>query len=213
MLFLNVAPENESLNDTELSMSFSQDAKRVINQPFDNVTYEKVDKGIQEQAPGVLPVYNTASPLAKTPMREVNNLRPCWMQNWEKRRRNLQDEGSRSPHTTSSPSLPKSRKLSEISNESQILDPESSKNCTLVNGKSGELSTVSLTDASMSLIPIHDGKAEFINEVNSLDNPSVLAGISAKLAKDICTHRPFASFDEFVGAVGESRARQIYKKY
>lgn len=93
------------------------------------------------------------------------------------------------------------------------MDPESSENCTLVNGKSGELSTVSLTDASMSLIPIHDGKAEFINEVNSLDNPSVLAGISAKLAKDICTHRPFASFDEFVGAVGESRARQIYKKY
>ena len=90
LLFLNVAPEAATLHDTKLSMTFSFDAKRVINKPFHNIVVSDDTSNGAATSTSSPPRVHSQSPIAVTPLREVNNLRTNFLEKYKRRRIELQ---------------------------------------------------------------------------------------------------------------------------
>ena len=93
LLFLNVAPEVEHLADTGLSMSFSMDAKRVINEPFENIKTEKLSplrQRCDSEPPISTPKIEQPSPMSNTPMRDLNNMKESFLNKYSSRKREIQ---------------------------------------------------------------------------------------------------------------------------
>jgi len=184
-------------------MSFSQDAKRVINQPFDNIKCEFVESDPepdQEETKPPTPQLYTSSPLAKTPMREVNNLKHIFIEKVAKRRHALQQASS----PTSSSRAIKSRKLDV---EPPPVDVEPPPPMPQLS------STVNSTLCYEKTLLVDDEKGDFIHEINTLEDLTCLPGVGKKLASSILENRPFRTFNDFETIVGKSRAIKLYKNF
>ena len=75
MMFLMVAPEEQFLKDTLSSLSFSKNAKKVSNQPLQNIKEEILNTPSPERK-GPRPAQDAlpTSPLICTPIRDVRRL-------------------------------------------------------------------------------------------------------------------------------------------
>ena len=169
-------------------MSFSQDAKKVVNEPFVNI---KGDCSTPEKLKLLEAVSQTltASPLSKTSLRDVNNKKTQFMASMELRKNVLQIKNS--PART-----PKTRKKPETPNAPENSDPSPPK--------------VPKTPIQPTNSLIVDGKMDFINLVNAADDVRALKSVGLILAKKILSGRPFQDFQSFTEAVGEKSARKIY---
>ena len=91
-----MAPEVEHLQDTGLSMSFSVDAKRVINEPFDNVRVEQLSpsRDPSQSEPLLTPKIEPPSPMSNTPLREIVNCKQSVLEKFASRKRELKEQNT-----------------------------------------------------------------------------------------------------------------------
>ena len=69
------------------------DAKRVINEPFENIKTEKLSPSrhrCNSEHPVSTPKIEPPSPMSNTPMRDVNNMKESFLNKYSSRKREIQ---------------------------------------------------------------------------------------------------------------------------
>jgi len=206
LLFLNVAPEVEHLADTGLSMSFSMDAKRVINEPFENIKTEKLSPSrhrCNSELPVSTPKIEPPSPMSNTPMRDVNNMKESFLNKYSSRKREIQARNT--------PTKNQNDKVKKRIFESTHIDDTNSNSTNSTLTVSNITTSQKNTTRYQNFTLTGPNISEFLTALNTSSDLTSFKHIGPKKAVLIANRRPFENFEDFKSVVGETLASKIYE--